>query len=120
MKILAALARRRTQAAFCLALLLASSFTYAAKPPDAGGGGGGGSPTCTISTPPNDSVAVTTGGSELFKGVVSGGEAPYYVTWTFQGGDDGLAPAPIGETDTATETLANSGDETAQYDVAFY
>ena len=31
-----------------------------------------------------------------YQGVVSGGTAPYQVTWTFDGGDDGLDPAPTG------------------------
>jgi hypothetical protein len=102
----------------CPTLLLVSCFAFAAKPPDAGGGGG---PSCSISQPQNDPVDVTNGGSVLFQGVISGGTAPYDVTWTFEGGDDGLAPPPDGNgTDTATETLQNSGDQTRQYDVAFY
>ena len=97
-------------------MLLAPVSVFAAKPPDAGGGG----PTCTITTPQNDPVAVTEDGSELFQGVVSGGTAPYDVTWTFQGGDDGMSPTPDGTTDSATETLQTSGDQTQTYDVAFY
>jgi len=93
-----------------LSMTLGMSGVQAAKP----------GPSCTITTPQNDPTAVTTGGSELFQGIVSGGTAPYDVTWTFEGGDDGLAPAPSGGTDTATETLNNSGDQTQQYDVAFY
>lgn len=96
---------------------LSIPFAAIAKPPD---GAGGGSPTCTITTPQNDPVPVTTGGSALFQGVVSGGSAPYDVTWTFEGGDDGLSPPPSGGVDTASETLQNSGDLTQQYDVAYY
>ncbi len=79
---------------------------HAARPGD---GGGGGAPSCTISQPQNDPVSITTGGSALFMGVISGGTAPYDVTWTFEGG----SPA------SANETLSNSGDQTSQYDVAF-
>jgi hypothetical protein len=93
-----------------LSMTLGMSSVQAAKP----------GPSCTITTPQNDPTAVTTGGSELFQGIVSGGTAPYDVTWTFEDGNDGLPPAPNGDTDTATETLNNSGDQTQQYDVAFY
>ena len=106
---------------FILHFLLIFSSLFSpmafAKP---GGGGGGGAPSCTISSPQNDPIPVTTGGSALFQGVVSGGTPPYDVTWTFEGGDDGLAPPPSGGSDTAIETLQNSGDVTEQYDVAFY
>ncbi len=73
------------------------------------GGGGSGAPTCSISVPQNDPVAVTTGGSELFQGVVSGGTPPYSVTWSFDGGSPG----------SANETLNNSGDQTQQYNVSY-
>ena len=91
-------------AAAAAALVLAGTSAMAAKPDGAGGGGGGGGPTCTITSPQNDPVSVTTGGSELFRGVVSGGTSPYNVTWTFDGGDDGFAPPPENGTDTATGT----------------
>ena len=100
-----------------LFVILAMSSLQAAKP---GGEGGKSGPSCTISQPQNNPISITTGGSSLFQGVVSGGTAPYDVTWTFEGGDDGLLPAPSGGTDTATETLSSSGDQTRQYDVAFY
>jgi len=107
----------RTVAAMAMILAVTSVI---AKPPGGPGGGGRGGPTCTITSPQNDPVSVTTGGSVVFQGVVSDGTAPYAVTWTFEGGDDGMAPAPVGGTDTATETLPSSGDQTAQYDAAFY
>jgi hypothetical protein len=70
-------------------------------------------PTCTINLPQNDPVSVTTGGSELFQGTVSGGTAPYTVTFTFEGGGAG------GSTRTENEVLNNSGDQTQQYNVTY-
>ncbi|MGD8310781.1 MAG: Ig-like domain-containing protein [Chromatiales bacterium] len=77
--------------------------------PGGGGGSGGGGPTCTISSPQNDPVSVTAGGSVNFRGVVSDGTAPYSVTWTFQGGSPSAA----------NEVLQNSGDQTQQYNVSY-
>ncbi len=79
-------------------LLFLAPVTAFAKPP-----------VCTISTPQNDPVSVTTGGAEIFQGVVSDGTAAYDVTWTFEG----ATPA------SANEILANSGDQTIQYVVTY-
>lgn len=84
-------------------VLLASGQAFAKGP------GGKSGPACTISQPQNNPVSVTTGGSVLFQGVVSGGTAPYDVTWSFGGG----IPA------SANETLNNSGDQTQQYNVIY-
>ena len=85
----------------CAALALSAGVAQAKG---GGGGGGGGAPTCTINTPQNDPVSVTTGGSELFRGTVSGGTVGdgYDVTWTFEGG----APAD------ATEQVPTDGGQT--------
>lgn len=93
-------------ATILLTAVCAGGSVVAAPPPGSGGGKG---PSCTISVPQNDPVFVTTGGSVNFEGVVSGGTAPYEVTWTFGGG----SPA------SANETLANSGDQTATHNVGF-
>ncbi|MEN8108345.1 MAG: Ig-like domain-containing protein, partial [Pseudomonadota bacterium] len=79
-------------------LLLTTTGAFAAGPP-----------TCTFNLPQNDPVSVVTGGSEIFQGTVSGGTPPYVVTLTFEGG------IPAG----ANENLANSGDQTQQYDVSY-
>ncbi len=56
----------------------------------------GGTPslTCSITKPQNSPVTVATGGSALFQGVVTGGTAPYDVTWTFTGGTPSSASEP--------------------------
>jgi hypothetical protein len=69
---------------------------------------GGGGPVCTINQPQND-LNLTTGGSALFQGTVSGGTPSYDVTWTFNGG----LPS------SANETLDNSGNQTQQYNVSY-
>ena len=61
-----------------LSLIFLSTSLYAAKPSV--------NPNCTITAPQNNPVSVTTGGSVIFQGVVSGGTAPYEVSWTFSGG----------------------------------
>ncbi|NNK12822.1 MAG: cadherin-like domain-containing protein, partial [Desulfofustis sp.] len=92
---------------FLVILLGFSANIYAAKP--SGGGSGGKGPACTISSPQNDPVEITTGGSVNFQGVVSGGTPPYQVTWTFQEG----SPS------SSQEILANSGDTTDIYNVVY-
>ena len=71
--------RHRTGAGVLLAtamsLMLAMSGLQAAKPT---------SPSCTI-TAPSDPISVNTDDSVDFQGVVSGGTAPYDVTWAFSG-----------------------------------
>ena len=42
----------------------------------------GSGPSCTISQPQSSPVSVTTGGSVIFQGVVTGGIPPYDVTWS--------------------------------------
>ncbi len=86
------------------ALALHGQHLHAAKPPSAGGG-----PTCTISQPQNNPVSVATGGSVIFQGVISGGVAPYDVTWTFAGG----SPA------STNETVQNDGDQTQAHNVVY-
>jgi len=123
MKILAALARRRTQAAFCLALLLASSFSYAARPPDAGGGGGGGGgggkpkndpPICTIVTPTSDvsDVTVAVGASIDYAGTATDADGTITsYSWTFEGG----SPAASTTADPGSVTYSTQGIYTTEF-----
>lgn len=66
-------------------------------------------PTCSITSPQNDPVNVTAGGSAQFQGLVTNGAPPYTVTWTFEGG----TPA------NATDLGLASGQTTALHAVTF-
>lgn len=68
-----------------------------------------GPPSCTITQPQNSPVAVSTGGSVIFQGVVSGGTPPYDVSWTFNGG----TPS------TASEPGLADGQPTASHDIVY-
>jgi hypothetical protein len=88
-------------AATGVALLLGATGAFA-KPP-----------TCSITSPQNDPVTVTAGGSAQFQGVVTDGVPTYDVTWTFEGGnpanasDPGLGPGVL--TALHLVTFANPG-----------
>jgi len=70
-------------------------------------------PTCSITSPQNDPVNVTAGGSANFQGVVTNGVPTYNVTWTFQGGNPANASdLGLGSGQTTalrTVTFANAG-----------
>ena len=99
---LIASSRARTCSAFAACALLFAVADVVAKPP-----------TCSITSPQNDPVNVTAGGSAQFQGVVTSGVPPYNVTWTFQGGnpanasDLGLGSGQL--TALRSVTFANAG-----------
>ena len=69
----------------------------------------GSGPSCTINQPQNSPVSVTTGGSVIFQGVVTGGIPPYDVTWIFNGG----TPS------SASESGLTDGERTAAHNIAY-
>lgn len=102
-----------------LSLIFLTMPLYAAKPTEPGGGGKPSKdPSCTITLPTDDPVAISAGDSISFTGQVDNGTTPYAIIWELPGSDLNQTAGSItvsGGTSTTSPTYSVNGTYTATF-----